>query len=425
MIHIAASTGLTLPGWRAWPVLAVAALLLASCADQQSEEAPPPPGVMVQAVAQQQISDSIKFIGRTTAINEVSVRSRVEGYLIERVFEEGADVSKGDLLFRIDPETYEAALAAARGSVAEHEAALVRAEKDLKRYKELGEKAFASQQDVDQAQSDKLQAEAQLQSAMARVDEAEINLKHTSIISPIDGRIGRAVVSVGNLVDASTGELAHVVELEPMYATFNVSEKLLLEVRQQHQKAAVDEDVDKIAVQLELPNGKVYAHKGVIDFADNQVNQRTGAIVVRARFDNPEKLLVPGINVLIRLSSDKLEDVLVVPQAAVQEDQAGKFVLLVDQDNRVEKRLLKLGRQHGGDWIVADGLQPGEQVIVEGVQKVRAGMEVAPRLAVSPFAIDQGGEQPATPFDTGEQQEQRPPQPDVTGDQGQQIDSRE
>ena len=240
MTHTAASTRPALPRRRALLSFAVATLVLAACADRQAEEAAPPPGVMVQEVAQKQISDSIKFIGRTTAINEVSVRSRVEGYLVERAFEEGADVSTGELLFRIDPETYEASLAAARGSVAEHEAALVRAEKDLERYQELGEKAFASQQDVDKAQSDKLQAEAQLQSARARVTEAEINLKHTDILSPIDGRIGRAVVSVGNLVDASTGELARVVELDPMYATFNVSEKLLLEVRRQHRKAAVD-----------------------------------------------------------------------------------------------------------------------------------------------------------------------------------------
>jgi membrane fusion protein, multidrug efflux system len=422
MTHSAASTRQALPRRRAWLPFAVASLVLAACADKQAEQAAPPPGVMVQEVAQKQISDSIKFIGRTTAINEVSVRSRVEGYLVERAFEEGADVSKGDLLFRIDPETYEASLAAARGSVAEHEAALVRAEKDLKRYQELGEKAFASQQDVDKAQSDKLQAEAQLQSARARVTEAEIDLKHTSILSPIDGRIGRAVVSVGNLVDASTGELAHVVELDPMYATFNVSEKLLLEVRRQQRKAAVEKDVDRVVVQLELPNGALFAHKGIIDFADNQVNRRTGAIVVRARFDNPDKLLVPGINVLIRLSSEKLEDVLVVPQAAVQEDQAGKFVLLVDKDKRVEKRQVRLGRQHGGDWIVDDGLQPGEQVIVEGVQKVRAGMQVEPRQAVSPFTNAQGGEQRQL-LPTGEQRQERARQPGETGDARRQDDT--
>lgn len=392
-------------------------LLLISCGDKQVEETVPAPGVLVQVVTQKQISDSVKFIGRTTAINDVSVRSRVEGYLVERAFEEGGDVSKGDLLFRIDPETYEAALAAARGSVSEHEAALVRAEKDLKRYKELGEKAFASQQDVDKAQSDKLQADAQLQSARARVEDAKINLKHTNILSPIDGRIGRAVVSVGNLVDASTGELAHVVELDPMYATFNISEKIMLEVRQEHQNAASGEDIGKIAVQLELPNGMTFEHKGIIDFADNQVNRRTGAIIIRARFDNPDKLLVPGINVLIRLSSEKMEDVLVIPQAAVQEDQSGKFVLLVDKDNRVEMRQVKLGRQHGGDWIVEDGLQPGEQVIVEGVQKVRAGMEVVPKQAVSPFANKQGSEEGKL-FDKGTK-EQGPQQQDEAGEQEQ------
>lgn len=413
-----------LVNWSAQATLLLASLLLlSSCGEKQAEKAAPPPGVLVQAVAQKQISDSVKFIGRTTAINDVSVRARVEGYLLERKFEEGGDVSKGDLLFKIDPETYEAALAAAKGSVAEHQAALVRAEKDLVRYKELGEKAFASQQDVDKAESDKLQAEAQLQSAEARVKDAEINLGHTNIISPIDGRIGRAVVSVGNLVDASTGELAHVVELDPMYATFNISEKIMLEVRQEHQNAASGEDIEKIAVQLELPNGTTFEHKGIIDFADNQVNRRTGAIIIRARFDNPDKLLVPGINVLIRLSSEKMEDVLVIPQAAVQEDQSGKFVLLVDKDNRVEMRQVKLGRQHGGDWMVDDGLQPGEQVIVEGVQKVRAGMEVMPKQAVSPFANEQGSEEGKL-FDKGAK-EQGPQQQDEAGEQEQQGEAKE
>jgi membrane fusion protein (multidrug efflux system) len=397
----------SLVNWSAQATLLLGSLLLSSCGEKQVEKAAPPPGVLVQAVAQKQISDSVKFIGRTTAINDVSVRARVEGYLLERSFEEGGDINKGDLLFKIDPETYEAALAAAKGSVAEHQAALVRAEKDLVRYKELGEKAFASQQDVDKAESDKLQAAAQLQSAEARVKDAEINLEHTNIIAPIDGRIGRAVVSVGNLVDASTGELAHVVELDPIYATFNISEKVMLAVRQQHQNAATDKNIEKIAVRMELPNGALYDHKGVIDFADNQVNRRTGAVVLRARFDNPKKLLVPGINVLIRLSTEKMEDVLVIPQAAVQEDQSGKFVLLVDPDNKVEMRQVKLGRQHGGDWMVTDGLQPGEKVIIEGVQKVRAGMEVAPKQAVSPFANEQGSKQGMAQGNTDEDEPAR------------------
>lgn len=397
----------SLVNWSAQATLLLGSLLLSSCGEKQVEKAAPPPGVLVQAVAQKQISDSVKFIGRTTAINDVSVRARVEGYLLERKFEEGGDISQGDLLFKIDPEIYEAALAAAKGSVAEHQAALVRAEKDLVRYKELGEKAFASQQDVDKAESDKLQAAAQLQSAEARVKDAEINLEHTNIIAPIDGRIGRAVVSVGNLVDASTGELAHVVELDPIYATFNISEKVMLTVRQQHQNAATDKNIEKIAVRMELPNGALYDHKGVIDFADNQVNRRTGAVVLRARFDNPKKLLVPGINVLIRLSTEKMEDVLVIPQAAVQEDQSGKFVLLVDPDNKVEMRQVKLGRQHGGDWMVTDGLQPGEKVIIEGVQKVRAGMEVAPKQAVSPFANEQGSKQGMAQGNTDEDEPAR------------------
>ena len=371
-------------------LLAASLLMLSSCGEKPAEKAAPPPGVLVQAVSQKEISNSVKFLGRTTAINDVSVRARVQGYLLERNFEEGGDISKGDLLFKIDPESYEAALAAAKGSVAEYQAALVRAEKDLVRYEELGKKSFASQQDVDKAESDKLQAAAQLQSAQARVEEAEINLKHTSIESPIDGRIGRAVVSVGNLVDASTGELAQVVELDPIYATFNVSENVMLNIHQ-NKKVKEKGGPRKFEVKIELPNGSIYEHPGVIDFSDNTVNRRTGAVVVRARFDNPDELLVPGINVLMLLSLEEKEDVLVVPQASVQEDQSGKFVLLVDQENKVEIRQVKLGRQHAGDWIVKDGLQPGERVIIEGVQKVRAGMEVMPKQAVSPFANSQGG----------------------------------
>lgn len=340
----------------------------------------PPPGVLITRVVRQDIRSSTEFIGRTFAVNDVSLQARVTGYLKQRSFEEGRDVDAGTPLFLIDPAPYEAEVAAAEGRVAEAKAAVSRTRKDLKRLRKLVKKGSVSQQAFDKAESDKLQAEAQLKSAEAALLQTKINLSYTQISSPIKGRIGQALISVGNLVGPLSGELARIVELDPIYVSFSVDEKTIIAVKKRKQT----DDTDKFSISLRLADGSLYAHQGQVDFIDNVVDHKTGSVTIRARFDNPDKLLLPGFFVTAILSRDQPVSKLLIPQASVQEDQAGQFVMLVTPENKVELRRIHARQHYQGQLIVEDGLQADESIIVEGIQKVRQGMTVAPKIANVP-----------------------------------------
>jgi len=344
----------------------------------------PPPGVLVAKVTQSEVSKTTEYVGRTVAVNDVSLRAQVEGYLLERRFDEGEDIEQGSELFLIDPALYEAAVAAAEGEVAQAQAELTRADKDLKRYKTLLKQQSVSQQKVDEAESDKLQASANLKSANAKLLKTQIDLSHTIIKAPISGRIGRARSSVGDLVTPQTGELARLVEIDPIYSNFSVSERDVIAYKRRIAQGVEQADVDELQVRLRLPDGSDYEHVGRVDFVDNVVDGKTGTVVLRARFDNPNQLLVPGLYVSTMLGRKETSEVLVIPQSAVQENQAGKFVMVVGSDNKVEQRRIETGKNYAGELEVASGLDPDEQVIVEGIQKVRPGLVVAPKLAPRP-----------------------------------------
>ena len=370
--------------------LFLASLMLAACdSDQAAKDAAgkaPPPGVLVVKVGRRSITDTFEYLGRTVAVKDVSLRAQVSGYLLERYFEEGSQIEIGQPLFKIDPSIYEAQVAAARGEVAKAEAALTRTMKDLKRYRELLKKQSVSQQKVDQAESDKLQAEAELVAARATLKKAETDLSFTLVKAPIGGRIGRALVSIGNLVGPQSGELARLVEMDPIYVNFNVSERDLLDVRQRLLKEGKKLGDNTIEVKLRLANKTIYPQTGYLDFIDNVVDPKTGTITVRARFDNPDRLLVPGLYVSAILGSNQRKTELLVPEPAVQEDQAGRFVMVVDPENRIERRRITTGRHVEGELVVKSGLEPGERVVVEGIQKVRPGMLVAPKETLLPGA---------------------------------------
>ena len=378
------------PGWVL--VAALTTLLLVACdsGPQQAVETPPP-GVLVAKVAMRQMSETIDYIGQTVAVNDVSLRTQVEGYLLERTFVEGQDVEEGAELFLIDPVLYQAGVSVAEGSVAQMRAAVTRAAQDVKRYRELIKKQSVSQQKLDEAQSESLQASANLKSAEAQLQKAQIDLSHTIIKAPFSGRIGRAYASVGDLVNPQSGELARLVELDPIYANFSVSEGDVIAAKRSGQLSGAESELDNIEVRLRLPDGSTYEHVGRVDFIDNVVDRKTGTIVMRARFDNPEKLLVPGLYVSTSLGREETTDKLVIPQAAVQEDQAGAFVMVVAPDNRVELRRITPGQAYAGELVIAAGLEPDEQVIVEGIQKVRPGVLVDAKQAPRP-SMQQGGE---------------------------------
>jgi membrane fusion protein (multidrug efflux system) len=388
------------PGWAA--LVGMSSLLLVACGSGSKEAAEaPPPGVLVAQVAMRQISETVEYVGQTVAVNDVSLRAQVEGYLLERKFDEGRDVEQGDELFLIDPALYEAGVAAAEGAVAEARAEVSRADKDAKRYRSLAQKQSVSQQALDKAESELLQASAILKTAESQLLKAQIDLSHTVITAPISGRIGRAAASVGGLVTPLTGELARLVELDPIYANFSVSERDVIEAKRRFQTGNVELELDRIEVTLRLPDGSLYEHVGRVDFIDNVVDRKTGTIVLRARFDNPQKLLVPGLYVSTMLGREETTDKLIIPQSAVQEDQAGMFVMVVAPDSTVELRRISTGQAYAGELVVNDGLEPGEQVIVEGIQKVRPGLVVDAKLAPRP-SMQQGVEAGA-----GDQAEER------------------
>jgi len=360
-------------------LMVVAISLLVGCGEQAPPPAPPAPGVMVSKVSTQTIRETSEYIGRTIAVNDVELRARVQGYLLERNFLEGDDVETGDVLFVIDPAIYEANVAAAQGEVEQAEAEVVRTTDDLERFEKLIKTKAVSEQMLDKGRSDKLQADARLTSAQAKLQSTENDLEHTVVRAPISGRIGRSIISVGNLVDSSSGPLARLVELDP------VSDRDLIAVKQRRMKAGRDvESLQDVEVRLKLPGNDEYAEIGRLDFIDNAVDPNTGTVTVRARFPNPDKLLVPGLFVRAILGREETVNKLMIPEQSVQEDQAGKFVMVVDADNKVEIRRVKTGKGVNGQLVVLDGLQEGETVVVEGIQKVRPGMTVTTKQAPMP-----------------------------------------
>lgn len=371
---------------RATTLTLVAALLspaLAGCGDEQSQAqpAPPPPAVVVAEVEKREINPRIEYVGQTVAIDTVDLRARVQAFLVRRAFTEGEDVRQGTLLFGLEREPFEAAVEAAAANVAEARAEVVRTRRDLERARTLSAQGNVSQQALDRATSENQRAEATLRANEAALRQAQIDLGYTQITAPFDGRIGRSVYSVGQWVGPDSGVLATLVRLDPIYVVFNVSEQSYLNYRKRAEEAErAGKAPPEFVPRLRLANGAEYPHAGRLNFVDNRVDPSTGTIAVRAEFPNPDKLLVPGLFVTVELRSTEGKPALLIPQPAVQEDQGGRFVLVVDAGNTVQMRRVETGARVGVQWEVTAGLAEGERVIYEGIQKVRPGAVVSPTL---------------------------------------------
>lgn len=368
--------------------LALVLLLgLGACRDGQeaeAETAAPPPAVTVAPVTLREVRPSFQFIGRVGAIETVDLRAKVVGDLLSILVEEGANVEVGDLLFEIDDERYRAAEALAQAEVDRAQATVTETEAALARARTLSERGNVSEAQVDEAQAAFDRARADLAARQAQLHSARIDLGDTRILAPIAGRIGEAALSVGNLVGPETGPLARITALDPAYVHFPISERDLVAARQEAAAAGGAPDLSTIDLTLTLPGGGAYAYTGRVDFVGTEVDPTTGTVPLRGVFDNPDDLLVPGQFVTVSLSQGAPQPVLVVPQAAIQEDQSGKFVLTVDQANMVAVAPITVGQQLETDWVVTGGLDESQRVIVQGLQKVRPGMTVAPTVAAAP-----------------------------------------
>jgi membrane fusion protein, multidrug efflux system len=359
-------------------LITIVALALTASNGSASAQAAPPPAVSVAPVMSRNVTDTGDFIGRVAAINKVDIVARVPGFIEERNFTEGQLVKTGDLLFRIEPDTYKAAVSQQQASLAKAKAAQVNTSLQLQRGQELVKGNNIPQSTVDQRAADQQSAQADVMQAQALLDQAQINLGYTEIRSPIDGRIGLANFTVGNLVAPASGPLATIVSLDPIYVTFQASERDIIEY-----KRRIAESADKyphVTVHIRLPDGSEYARPGLTNFLDTQVDSNTDTITVRAEVPNPDGILVPGGIVGVIVERGQPRPSLLVPQSAVQLDQAGRYVMVIDEAKKVELRRITTGAEQGRDIVVSDGLKEGELVIVEGIQKVRPGQVVAATL---------------------------------------------
>jgi len=354
---------------------AIAAFILIICGGAAMAQGVPPPSVSVKPAVSRQVTETADFVGRVVAVDKVDIVARVPGFIKERNFTEGQQVKTGDLLFRIEQDTYKAAVDQQQANLAKAKANEVNAALQLERGKELGHNQNIPQSTVDQRAADEAAAQADVMQAQASLEQAEINLGYTEIHAPIDGRVGLAIYTVGNLVQPSSGRLATIVSQDPIYVTFEASERDVINYK--HRLAQSGGKNQHLPIHIKLPDGTIYQHAGITKFLDVQVETNTDTVVVRAQVPNPEGLLIPGGIVGVIVDTEAPKSALVVPQAAVQFDQAGHYVLVVDDAKKVELRRVTTGVEQGRDIVVTDGLKQGELVIVEGIQKVHPGQIVS------------------------------------------------
>jgi membrane fusion protein (multidrug efflux system) len=354
----------------------LAAPLLSACEDSQQQPAAtpaPPPAVSVVRAEAQDLRPSVSFSGRVEALNKVDLRARIEGFLDEQVFTEGANVKTGDLLFVIEKGPYEASVAAAKAAVAIAQARFDRTEVELNRQTTLVKKEAAAQTKLDDAQAARDEAKGALDKAQADLIQAQLQLSYTEIRAPIDGRIGKSILSVGSYVSPSSGTLATIVSQNPIGVTFPVSQREVLAVREQKDPEA---NLSSLTVYLDLGKNKRYAEAGTVNFVDVTVNTGTDAVNVRAVFPNPKGLLVDGQLVTAVVEADQAQPTIVIPVQALQLDQQGAYVLSVDADKKIVVKRVTPGKQVKNGIAIDAGLSAGDLVVVEGVQKVRPGQAV-------------------------------------------------
>jgi RND family efflux transporter MFP subunit len=343
---------------------------------------PPPPQVDVAVPVQRAITRYLETTGNTAPIKSVDLVARVQGFLQSIDYQDGTFVKQGTTLFTIEPETYKLKLDQARAAEAGAEASLKLADADFKRQTDLVQRQAVSQSTLDTSTSNRENAQANLQQAQASTRLAEMNYSYTSVTAPFDGIVSAHLVSIGELVGVSSPtQLATIVALDPIYVNFNVNEQDVLRIRAESAKRGVTvSELRQLPVEVGLQTETGYPHKGKLDYIAPTLNQSTGTLPVRGLLPNPDRILLPGFFLRVRVPFDKQENALLVPNVSLGSDQSGRYLLVVNGDNVVEQRKVQTGQLEGDLRVIEDGLKPDDKVVVAGLLRAIPGQKVDPKL---------------------------------------------
>jgi len=368
--------------------LAVLALLSVGCASKEPPPPPPPPGVLVTPVVQKDVPITQEWVGTMVGNTDADIRPKVEGFLLTRLYQEGSFVEKGQALFQLDKRQAQAAVEQATGNLERAQAALAQTDIDVRRYTPLVAQRAVSQAELDKATSQQRAAAASVEADRAALDNARLNLGWTAVTSPISGVAGVSKVGIGDLITPTT-VMTTVSSVNPIYVDVNIAEQDYLRFHRDKDKR--DQESEGRRLELILGDGTVFPQRGHVLFVNREVDTRTGTIQVRGEFPNPGNLLRPGQYARIRAVTELRRGAMLIPQQAVSELQGIYQVGVVSADHKVTIKTVKLGPVYRDMWVVDSGLQPGENVIVDGLQRVRTGITVAP----SPYKDTQANAVPA------------------------------
>lgn len=360
--------------------ITLAAFALSAC-EQNTFVPPPPPKVEVATPVQKNITRFIEATGNTSAVKSVDLVARVQGFLQSIDYKDGTFVKEGQTLFTIEPETYKLKLEQAQAAEAGAQASLRQAEADYNRQAELVQRQAVSQATLDNSTSARDNAQANLQQAQANTRIAQVNYGYTNVTAPFDGVVTAHQVSVGELVGVSSPtQLAQIVALDPIWVNFNINERDVLRVREEARRRGVTaEQIRQLPIEVALQTDTGFPHKGTLDYVSPTLNQATGTIAVRGILKNPDRILLPGFFVRVRVPFDQEQNALLVPDAALGADQAGRYVLVVNGENVVEQRKVATGPLEGDLRVIESGLKPDDKVVIGGLLRAVPGQKVDPQ----------------------------------------------
>ncbi len=362
----------------------------------------PPAAVSVQVMRGQPLPIVNELPGRVAATRTAEVRPRVGGIVVSRVFEQGSFIEAGDVLYQIDPATFQVRVASAEATLARAKAAQLNATDQLRRVEALRERRVTAGVELDNATTTLVQADADVAIAEAALQEAQLNLGYTDVTAPISGIVGRALVTEGALVNAQTDIMATIQQLDPVYVDFTQSSSEMFALRRAREAGQLNMVSDDEAwVRLFFDDGSEYQHPGKLLFSEASVDSSTGQITLRAEFPNPEGDLLPGLYVRVQIEQGVRDNALTIPQMAVQRDQSGQsYVYVMQSEDTVARRDVSLGRTSGSRWLVEDGLQEGDRVVVAGAQKLYPDAKVVPEVVeATEEGAEETAEEPANPQD--------------------------